>query len=75
MRYAVMQILTWGTVAGAIACALLLASADSGPMPNLSVSATSLDHLLPGARAPVGSGVAPPVRRVASAPSGASPSR
>lgn len=71
MRYALMQILTWGTVAGAVVCAVLLASAGFGPALHPPVSATSLDQLLPAAQAPGGKAVRPPLRRAASAPSGA----
>jgi hypothetical protein len=71
MRYAVMQFLTWATVAGAVVCAVLLAKAGFGPAAHPTMSATSLDQLLPQATPPAGQGVRLPAGRPASSPAAA----
>jgi hypothetical protein len=44
MRYVAMQVLTWGTIAGSIGSALLLAALDS-PAPRYSIAWPIVDSL------------------------------
>lgn len=55
MRYLAMQVLTWGTIAGAIGSALLLATVDSPPLRH----PTQLSYPWPLAKEPTGAGRAP----------------
>jgi hypothetical protein len=70
MRYLAMQVLTWGTIAGAVGSALLLAAVDSPPL-RYSVE---LPRLWPLTIEPTGAGhalsmpVPPAMKAGASAP-------
>jgi len=52
MRYLAMQVLTWGTIAGAVGSALLLAAVDSPPLRY----SMELPHLWPLTAEPTGAG-------------------
>jgi hypothetical protein len=68
MRYVAMQVLTWGTIAGSIGSALLMASMED-PAPNLAADAPTL-ATLPSEPTRAGPGGRPAI--AASAPGSAS---
>jgi len=79
MRYATMQLLTWGTIAGSVACAVWLATLGGGIHGGVLTLAVGVEQLLPAAPPQSGptqrrrQGVAPAV--AASAGSGVQPGR
>lgn len=49
MRYATMQLLTWGTIAGSVACAVWLATLGGGIHGGVLTLAIGVEQLLPAA--------------------------
>lgn len=68
MRYVAMQVLTWGTIAGSIGSALLLAALES-PSPRSAIESLSLSAL---PTEPTGAGRARAPAMTASSPAAAS---